>query len=87
MAEPKRPSSYWNENLVVVSILLLIWFVVGFGCSIFLIEPLNQFKVGQLGLGFWIAQQGSIFVFVLLVLIYAVWMDRVDRKHGVGDDQ
>lgn len=87
MAKSKSPQSYWNDNIVVVSILLVIWFLVGFGCSIFFIEPLNQVKVGKLGLGFWIAQQGSIFVFVLLVLAYAVWMDRIDRKHGVGDDQ
>ena len=49
------------------------------------IEPLNQIRLGQVGLGFWIAQQGAIFVFVILVTLYAFWMDRVDRKHDVGD--
>lgn len=87
MANPQNTNSYWRDNLIVVCFLLSIWFLVGYGFSIFLIEPLNQFKVGKLGLGFWIAQQGSIFVFVLLVLAYAIWMDRMDRKHQVGDDQ
>lgn len=87
MVKSNPSNSYWRDNLLVVSILLFIWFVVGFGCAIFMIEPLNNFKVGQLGLGFWIAQQGSIFVFVFIVLAYAVWMDRLDRKHKVGGDQ
>ena len=76
---------YWRSNIRVCIILLVIWFVVGYGCSIFGIEWLNQFKIGQIGLGFWFAQQGAIFVFVLLVLIYAIWMDRIDRKYDVGE--
>ena len=80
-------SHYWRDNLTVVTILMSIWFIVGYGGGVFGIEWLNQFKIGQLGLGFWIAQQGSILVFVVLVVVYAIWMDRIDRKHGVGDDQ
>ena len=76
---------YWKANIRTVVILLGIWFVVGFVCSILYIDPLNSFKIGKIGLGFWFAQQGSIFVFVLLVLIYAVRMDRLDRKYDVGD--
>lgn len=87
MPKPSSTSSYWRDNLIVVSILLSIWFLVGYVCSIFAIEQLNQIHVGQIGLGFWIAQQGSIFVFILLVVAYAFWMDRLDRKHGVGEDQ
>jgi len=79
--------AYWKDNLTVVAILLSIWFVVGFVGGIFGISWLNGFKVGKIGLGFWIAQQGSIFVFVLLVLAYALWMDRIDRKHRVGDEK
>ena len=82
---PKDVAGYWRSNLCVVSILLGIWFVVGFGCSIFFIEPLNSIQVGEIGLGFWFAQQGSIFVFVLLVLAYALWMDRLDRKYEVEE--
>ena len=77
--------NYWKANLRTVVLLLAIWFVVGFVCSILFIEPLNGFKIGKIGLGFWFAQQGSIFVFVLLVLSYAIWMDRLDRKYDVGE--
>ncbi|MCH2180891.1 MAG: DUF4212 domain-containing protein [Mariniblastus sp.] len=76
---------YWRANLKVVVILLAIWFVVAYGLSIFFIESMNQIAVGHLGLGFWMAQQGSIFVFVLLVLIYAWLMDGLDRKYNVND--
>lgn len=77
--------AYWKSNVRAVVILLAIWFVVGYGCSIFFIESMNRIKIGQVGLGFWFAQQGSIFVFVLLVLAYALWMDVLDRKHGVEE--
>ena len=53
--------------------------------AFFLIEPLNRIRIGEIGLGFWFAQQGSIFTFVLLVLVYAIWMDRLDRRHDVGE--
>lgn len=62
-----------------------IWFVVAFCISIFFIEPLNSFTIGKLGLGFWFAQQGSIFVFIVLVLAYALLMDRLDRKFDVDE--
>ena len=78
-------TSYWKSYVRVVAILLSIWFLVGFCCSIFFIEELNRIKIGNVGLGFWFAQQGSIFFFVLLVLAYALWMDVLDRKHGVGE--
>jgi len=87
MNQPEDNRRYWKDNLRVVGVLLTIWFVVGYGFSILLIEPLNQIKIGSVGLGFWFAQQGSIFVFVVLVLVYALWMDRLDRKHGVEGDQ
>ena len=76
---------YWRDNIRVVSFLLLIWFAVAYGCSIFCIELLNHIQIGNVGLGFWFAQQGSIFVFVILVLVYALWMDRLDRKYDVGE--
>ena len=81
----KNFRGYWRSNLRAVLVLLSIWFFVGFVCSIFFIEPLNTIKIGQVGLGFWFAQQGSIFVFVLLVLAYALWMDRLDRKYNAGE--
>ncbi len=83
--ESNQSRSYWRSNLKVVGALLSVWFIVAYICSILLIDWLNQFQVGELGLGFWIAQQGSIFVFIALVLIYALWMDRLDRKFESGE--
>jgi putative solute:sodium symporter small subunit len=76
---------YWRSNLRIVAVLMAIWFVVAFCISIFFIQPLNSFSIGKLGLGFWFAQQGSIFVFVVLVLAYALLMDRLDRKYDVNE--
>ena len=67
--------------------LLSIWFVVSYLLGIVFVEPLNQFHLGGFPLGFWFAQQGSIFVFILLTFVYAFVMDRVDRRHGVESDQ
>lgn len=85
MNKPPDMRDYWIANLRVVTILLTIWFVVAYVGCILLIEWLNTFQIGNLGLGFWFAQQGSIFVFVILVFVYAVWMDRIDRKFDVGE--
>ena len=76
---------YWRANIRLITILLTIWAAVSYGCSILFVEQLNQFKVGELPMGFWFAQQGSIYVFVLLVFIYAWVMDRLDRKYGVAE--
>lgn len=84
MSDSNR-TRYWRANLKLVIVLLSIWFLVGYGLSIFFIESMNQINIGQLGLGFWMAQQGSIFVFVALVVIYAVVMDRLDQKYNVSD--
>jgi putative solute:sodium symporter small subunit len=74
---------YWRENLRILAALLAIWLFVAFGLGIVWVEPLNEFRLGGFPLGFWFAQQGSIYVFVVLVYVYARWMDRVDRRHGV----
>ena len=63
--------------------LLVVWFVVSYGLGILFVEPLNRFHVGGFPLGFWFAQQGSIYVFVILIWIYARTMDRLDRDHSV----
>ena len=67
-----------------MGVLLTIWFGVSYGLGILWVEPLNRLHVGGFPLGFWFAQQGSIYVFVLLIAIYVIWMDRLDRRHGVG---
>jgi len=68
-----------------MGILLTLWFVVSFGCGIVLVEPLNQIRIGGFKLGFWIAQQGSIYFFVILIFVYVVLMKRLDRQYGVAD--
>jgi putative solute:sodium symporter small subunit len=63
--------------------LLVVWALVSYGFGILWVEPLNRFRLGGFPLGFWFAQQGSIYVFVVLILVYALCMDRLDRRHGV----
>lgn len=76
---------YWRRNIRLKLILLSIWFVVPFGGGILFVEQLNQVSFGGYPLGFWIAQQGSIYTFLVLILIYAVRMDRLDDKFGVSE--
>ena len=84
MSEPKeRRARYWRANLRILGILLSVWFGVSFGLGILLVEPLNAVHVAGFPLGFWFAQQGSIYVFIALVWVYARLMDRIDRDHGL----
>lgn len=78
----------WHANLVVLAVLLPIWFVASFVCGIFFVEELNDGgEVGGAPLGFWFAHQGSIYVFVVLILVYAVWMDRIEARATRGVDR
>ncbi len=77
--------AHWRDNRRVMLVLLTAWFVVSYGLGIVFVEPLNQLRLGGFPLGFWFAQQGSIYVFVVLILVYALWMDRIDRRHGVAE--
>ncbi len=72
--------AHWRDNRRVMLVLLSVWFVVSYLRGIVFVEPLNQLRLGGFPLGFWFAQQGSIYVFVVLILIYAVGMDRVDAR-------
>ncbi len=74
---------YWRANLRIMVPLLVVWFSVPFGLGIVFVEELNAIRLGGFPLGFWFAQQGSIYVFIVLVLVYAIWMKRVDHRHGV----
>ena len=77
--------AHWRDNLRIMALLLCVWFAVSYLLGIIFVEPLNAVKIGGIPLGFWFAQQGSIYVFIVLILVYALWMDRVDRRHGVHD--
>jgi putative solute:sodium symporter small subunit len=73
---------HWRANLTAIGVLLAAWAVAGLGLGILLVEPLNAFRIAGYPLGFWFAQQGSIFVFILLIWIYARWMEAIDARHG-----
>lgn len=77
---------YWKKNLQTLSILLFIWFVISFGCGILWVEELNAYRMGGFKLGFWFAQQGSIYGFVVLIFVYVVRMNRLDREFKVNED-
>ena len=77
---------YWKANVRLVTILLVIWFVVSYLFGILLVEPLNAIKIGGTGLGFWFAQQGSIYAFLILIYVYAKRMNKLDREFDVHED-
>lgn len=81
-----RHGSYWKQNLRYLVVLLGIWFVVSYGFGILLAGPLNAIHVFGFPLGFWFAQQGSIYVFVALIFVYTRLMDRLDRRFDVHED-
>ncbi|MGB1020333.1 MAG: DUF4212 domain-containing protein [Flavobacteriaceae bacterium] len=83
MKEQKK--QYWKSNLKYLALLLSIWFTVSFLFGIVFAESLNQFYLGGFPLGFWFAQQGSIFCFVLLIFVYVFLMNRLDKKHHVDE--
>jgi putative solute:sodium symporter small subunit len=83
----ERRKAYWRANLRILAILMSIWFVVSFGCGIIFVEPLNQIKLGGFKFGFWMAQQGSIYVFVALIFVYVRQMNKLDRKFNFQDSE
>ena len=72
---------YWRANVRIMAVLLAIWAVVGLGCGVLLADTLNEVRLGGYRLGFWFAQQGSIAVFVVLILVYALALNRLDDKY------
>ena len=76
---------YWRKNLAYLLVLLLAWFAVSYGCGILFADILNQYSIGGFPLGFWFAQQGSIFVFVILIFIYVRLMNRLDKEYDVDE--
>ena len=77
--------AYWKENIRLVTILLVIWFVVSYLFGILMVDQLNAVRIGGYKLGFWFAQQGSMYTFVVLVFIYAARMRALDKKYGVDE--
>jgi len=78
-------SAYWSENVKLIIQLMTIWFVVSFGFGIILVDVLNNIKIGGYKLGFWFAQQGSIYTFVILIYVYTKKMASLDKKYNVHE--
>ena len=89
-SDPRAVSNqgYWRKNLTYVGTLLVVWFLISYGAGILFVEPLNRFRLPGTGfpLGFWFAQQGSIYVFVALIFVYVFLMNRLDREFGVDEE-
>jgi putative solute:sodium symporter small subunit len=83
-----RAREYWRRNLRILALLLAVWFAISFGAGILFAEPLNRIRIPGTGfpLGFWFAQQGSIYGFVLLIFVYVGLMNRLDRQYGVYEE-
>lgn len=77
---------YWRRHLTIIAVLLAIWFTVSFLFGILLVDELDAIRIGGFGLGFWFAQQGSMYVFVVLIFLYVWLMGRLDREFGVSED-
>ena len=77
---------YWKANLRLMGWLLVVWFAVSYGCGILFVDELNAISLGGFKLGFWFAQQGSIYVFVVLIFVYVKRMNKLDREFGVEEE-
>ena len=78
---------YWRRNIRYLIVLLFIWFVVSFGAGILWVDELNSIRMGGFKFGFWFAQQGSIYVFVVLIFVYVRLMNRLDKEFGVDEKE
>ena len=85
MTNQEKAKAYWKENIRYVLILLTIWFLVSYGAGIMFKDALNSIRVGGFKLGFWFAQQGSIYVFVILIFVYVRLMNKLDKKYGYDE--
>ncbi|MGV2872396.1 DUF4212 domain-containing protein [Colwellia sp. E150_009] len=81
----ENKETYWSENLRLIFICLAIWFAVSFGLGLLLVEPLNAIRLGGYKLGFWFAQQGSIYSFLVLIFWYGAKMNKLDQKYKVEE--
>ncbi len=85
--ENKNEKTYWKTNLRYLFILLSIWFIVSYGFGILLVDELNTLRIGAFKMGFWFAQQGSIYTFVVLIFVYVRLMNKLDKKHQFEEDK
>lgn len=83
--DKEKRKEYWKINLTYVGILLSVWFLVSYVFGILLVDQLNQIQIAGFELGFWFAQQGSIYVFVIIIFVYVWLMNRLDKKYDVHE--
>ncbi|MCE3028194.1 MULTISPECIES: DUF4212 domain-containing protein [unclassified Salinicola] len=81
----KSRQDYWKANVRLIATLLVIWFIVSYGFGVLLVEPLNTIQFFGFKLGFWFAQQGAIYAFLVLIVVYAWTMNRLDREYDVEE--
>jgi len=86
MTSQENANAYWKATLSLLTKVLIIWFLVSYGAGILFAPLLNNIMLGGYPLGFWFAQQGSIYVFIALIFYYAWAMGKIDRKFGVQED-
>jgi len=85
MTKQEKATAYWKENIKYLFILLTIWFLVSYGAGILFKDALDNIKIAGFKLGFWFAQQGSMYVFVILIFVYVRIMNKLDKKYGYED--
>ena len=85
MDQNENRHQYWRRNLRYLGVLLAIWFAVSFGCGILFVDELDTIRIGGFKLGFWFAQQGAIYVFVILIFVYVFLMNRLDKEFNVDE--
>lgn len=86
MSKPDEADAYWKATLGLLAKVLVVWFLVSYGAGILFVEQLDKFSIGGYPLGFWFAQQGSIYVFIALIFYYAKKMNDIDREFDVHED-
>lgn len=87
MTDGDRRRAYWNRNLQYLTVLLAVWFLVSYGFGILFVDVLDAVRIGGFTLGFWFAQQGAIYVFVVLIFVYVWLMNRLDREFDVHEHE
>ena len=86
MEQKQKMQAYWQRNVRILLTLLGVWFLVSFVCGILLVDELNQIRIGGFKLGFWFAQQGAIYFFVLIIFVYVMLMNKLDREFDVHEE-
>jgi putative solute:sodium symporter small subunit len=87
MSDSNKAKAYWRENIQILLMLLAVWFIVSYGMGILFVDALDNIQFFGFGLGFWMAQQGSIYCFVILIFVYVYKMNKLDHKYDVDEDK